>query len=137
MHCKEIKSEGENVKNLINASAKVRNNGNVDFNASGVLKVEGIFGGAFYVTPSDRGRISVIPDAELVVSDSWEETPGFGLFRVTWTVTAGEETQTMERIMFINPMPFIIISIILLTIIIVWVTIVVRKRKERRSRLAV
>lgn len=133
----QIKSEGENVKNLINASAKVKNIGNVDFNASGVLKIEGILGGASYVTPADRGRISVIPDAELVVSDSWEETPGFGLFRVTWTVTAGEETQTIERIIFINPLPFIIISIILLTIIIVWVTIVVRKRKERRSRLAV
>lgn len=133
----QAKSEGDNVKNMINALAKVKNTGNVDFNASGVLKVEGILGGVSYVTPADRGRMSVIPEAELVVSDSWEETPGFGLFRVTWTVTAGEETQTIERIMFINPMPFIIISIILLTIIIVWVTIVVRKRKERRSRLAV
>lgn len=133
----QVKTEGENAKNIISASAKVKNNGNIDFVATGVLKIEGLLGGEYYTTPMDSGRISVIPDVELVVTDSWEETPDFGLFRATWTVTAGEETQTIERIVFINPMPFIIISIILLTIIIVWVTIVVRKRKERRSRLAV
>ncbi len=134
---KQTKGEGEATSNIINASAKVKNTGNVDFNASGMLKVEGIFGGASYTTPQNRGRVSIIPDAELVVSDSWEETPGFGLFKVTWTVTAGEESQTIEQIIFINPMPFIIITILLLTIITIWITIMVRRRKEHRSRLTV
>ena len=121
----------------INASAKVKNTGNLDFNARGVLKVEGILGGAYYETPENEARMSIIPDAELVLSDEWEETPNFGLYKVTWTVTAGEETKTEEMVVFLIPPYIIVITIILLTIIIVWIIMVVRKRKERRSRLAV
>lgn len=121
----------------INASAKVKNTGNLDFNARGVLKVEGILGGAYYETPENEARMSIIPDAELVLSDEWEETPNFGLYKVTWTVTAGEETRTEEMVVFLIPPYIIVITIILLTIIIVWIIMAVRKRRERRSRLAV
>ena len=119
------------------ASAKVKNDGNVDFSAVGKLKVDSILGGASYETPNDRGRISVIPDSELVVHDEWEESPSFGIYKVTWTVTAGDSTETIETVIFVNPLPLIIVIILVLTIIIVCIIMVVRKRKERRSRLAV
>lgn len=121
------------------ASAKVKNTGNVDFSAVGNLKVDPIIGGGSYETASsgNNARISVIPDSELVVSDEWEDSPSFGIYRVIWTVTAGEETETIERIVFVNPLPLIIIVILLLTIITIWIIIKVRKRKERSSRLAV
>ena len=130
-------AESSETQNVFSASAKVRNTGNVDFNASGILKVEGILSGLHYETPDNEGRASVIPEAELTVSDTWEDTPGFGLFRVTWTVTAAGETEMIEQIVFLNPVPFIIITIILLTAMIIWIIIMVRKRRERRSRLAV
>ena len=119
------------------ASAKVKNDGNVDFSAVGKLKVESILGGGSYETPGDRGRISVIPESELVVHDEWEESPSFGLYKVTWTVTAGDATEVTETVIFVNPLPFIIVTILLLTILIVCIIMGVRKRKERRSRLAV
>ena len=121
----------------INATAKIKNNGNVDFNARGVLRVEGMFGGVYYETPENKAVISIIPDAELAISDEWEDTPSFGLYKAIWTVTAGEETKTEEMIIFIMPTSVIIFSIILLTIIIVWIIIGIRKRKERRSRLSI
>ena len=122
-------------KNLINASAKVKNEGNVDFMASGKLKVEGIFGQTHYETPSDRGRVSIIPDAELTVSDKWEETPYFGFFKATWTVSAaGSEPQTVTQTIMILPAPIIVAVILVLTAIVVWIIIMVRKRKERKSR---
>ena len=98
---------------------------------------EGIFGGAYYETPDNKARTSVIPESELTLADEWENTPAFGLYKATWTVTAAGETQTIDQVIFINPVPFIIVTIIILTIIIVWITIMLRKRKERRSRLAV
>ena len=119
------------------ASAKVKNDGNVDFSAVGKLKVESILGGGSYETPGDRGRISVIPESELVVHDEWEESPSFGLYKVTWTVTAGDATEVTETVIFVNPLPFIIVTILLLTILIVCIIMGIRKRKERRSRLAV
>lgn len=124
-------------RNNFYASAKVKNTGNVDFNATGVLKVESILGGGSYETSGTNGRISVIPETELVVSDEWENTPSFGLYKATWTVTVGEQTEVVEKIIFLMSPMAIIILIILLTFAIVGIIIMVRKRKERRSRLAV
>lgn len=124
-------------RNNFYASAKIKNTGNVDFSAYGTMTVTGIFGGKKYETPQERARLSVIPESELTVSDEWENSPGMGIYKVSWTVNAGEESQTIERIIFVNPIVIIIITIILLTIIIALIIIVVRRRKERRSRLAV
>lgn len=129
----------ESKKENFFASAKVKNTGNVDFSAVGVLKVDAIIGAGSYETPStgNNARISVIPESELVVSDEWIDSPSFGIYKVNWTVTTGDSTETVEKIVFVNPVPFILFSIILLTIVIVFVIIKVRRRKERRSRLAV
>lgn len=130
-------NDGTEVKNIINATAKVKNTGNVDFMASGTLKIEGIFGRAYYETPFMQGKTSVIPESELGVSDAWEDTPYFGLFKASWTVKAADRTETVSRMILILPAPIIVAMILLLTIIIVWITIMVRKRRERRSRFMV
>lgn len=129
-------TDGEK-KSLINASAKVKNTGNVDFMAQGRLRVEGIFGRTYYETDGTSGRTSVIPEAELSVSDVWENTPYFGLFRTTWTVTAAGETESISQIILILPLPIVVVIILLLTIVIVWIIIFIRKRKERRSRFMI
>ena len=108
--------------------------------ASGVLKVTGIFGNVYYesTAASAGARISVIPDTELVVSDTWNETPFFGLFNVEWTVYAnGQASETITKFVAIIPPVLIIVMILLLTIVIVWIIIVIRKRKERRSKFMV
>lgn len=129
-----VNKDGE-TKTLIGASAKVRNEGNVDFMASGKLVVEGLFGGISYETPTNSGRVSIIPDAELTVSDAWEETPYFGIFKATWTVSApGTEAETISQMIMILPAPVIIAIILVLTALVVWIIIMVRKRKERKSR---
>ena len=131
-----MQKDGEN-KNIINASATIKNTGNVDFMGTGKLVVEGVFGQAYYETQPTGGKVSVIPESELVVSDAWEETPYFGLFKATWTVTAAGETETIEKMILILPMPVIVVAILLLTIITIWIIIMVRRRKERRSRFMV
>lgn len=130
-------TDANGTRNNFYASAKIKNTGNVDFSASGSMKVTGIFGGTKYETPQENARVSVIPETELAVSDEWTESPSMGIYRVSWTVDAGGESQTIQRIVFVNPILFIIITIILLTIIITFIIIGVRRRKERRSRLAV
>lgn len=118
-------------------SAKVKNTGNIDFFAKGTLRVEPLIGFSAYETNSNSGSTSVIPESERIVQDEWAETPDFGLYKITWTVSAGDKTETIEKIIFlINPI-MAIITIIVLTFIIVSIIIGVRKRKERRSRLAV
>ena len=127
-------------KTIINAVGKVKNTGNVDFMASGRLKVTGLFGNVYYETPSTSmaARVSIIPEAELAVTDSWKDTPFFGMFNVEWTVFSnGEAAETVTKFVIIMPVAIIIAAILLLTIIIVWIIIAVRKRKDRRSKFAV
>lgn len=121
----------------VTGSVKVKNDGNVDFNAKGVLKVEPIIGFGSYETPVNSGRISVIPEVELMLSNAWEETPMFGLYKATFTVSVGEKTESVEKIIVRMPLFVIVIIIILLTFLAIWIILMVRKRKERRSRLAV
>lgn len=135
------KSDGSNnANNNLYGFAKVKNTGNIDFFARGVLKVEPIFGFGGYETASNSNSgnsPSVIPESERVVIDEWKETPSFGLYKVTWTITAGENTETIEKVVFlINPI-IAIIAIIVLTIIVISIIIGVRKRKEHKSRLAI
>lgn len=126
-------------KTIINGTSKVKNTGNVDFMASGTLKVTGIFGQVYYETPgnSTRARVSIIPEVELPVSDRWDETPFFGIFNVEWTVRGGGATETISKLVVIMPPVILITIFLLLTIIIVWIIIMVRKRKERRSKFMV
>ncbi len=141
MKIEQSVTDGENTRNNFSGFAKVKNTGNIDFFAEGKLKVEPIIGGAGYETPNDnskaKARVSIIPEAELTVSDEWEESPSFGIYKATWTIKAGEQTQTVEKIIFVNPLLFVFIIIILLTIIAIWIIVISRRRKERRSRLAV
>ena len=131
-------STDDSVKNNnFYGKAKVKNTGNVDFFARGKLKVEPIIGFSSYETADNASAPSIIPESERVVEDEWTETPDFGLFKVTWTVTAGETTETIERVVFLISPAAIIITIFVLTIVIVSIIIGVRKRKERRSRLAI
>lgn len=139
----DVEENGQTVQKTttlghINASAMVKNTGNLDFSAKGVLKVTDIFGaGVYYETPEGAAQVSIIPESELPISDEWQDTPSIGLYRVNWTVTAGEDVKSIETVILLMPPYVIIITIILLTIIIVWIIMMVRRRKERRSRFTV
>lgn len=147
----QIITENGTTKNIFNATAKIKNTGNVDFTATGKLSVAPIIGSTVHCAeqqPTDgsesindesqpTSRISVIPEAELVLTDECKNTPSFGIYKVTWTVTAAGQTETVERTIFLIPIWLILVVIILLTILIIWIIIKARKRKERRSRLAI
>lgn len=128
---------GEQAKIGYHASAKVKNTGNTDFYAQGKLKIEPIIGFSTYETPEDKGVVSVIPEAQMTVEDNWTEVPGFGIYKATWTVSVGDHSESIEQILFLISPVTIIITIIVLTAVTIWIIMVVRKRKERRSRLAV
>ena len=131
------KKNDEGNNDVISGSAKVKNTGNVDFMAYGVLRATGLFGQTYYETPSNQGRISVIPESELVVTDTWKDMPYFGIFNVSWTVHTIDGEEVISRLFVIMPLPIILLVILLLTIITIWIIIAVRKRTERRSRYSI
>ncbi|MBO7718213.1 hypothetical protein J6S37_01815 [Candidatus Saccharibacteria bacterium] len=135
MKIEQSVTENGATRNNFYASAKVKNNGNVDFTATGKLTVQSIIGGGdFEIADS---RISIIPEAELLIANELKDTPSFGIYNVTWTVEAGETSETISKTIFLIPVWLVILTILLLTILTIWIIMVLRKRKERRSRLAI
>lgn len=131
---KTITNKKKETFNHVNASAKVKNTGNVDLTAVGTMTVQGIFGRSYYETPAGTAAISVIPETELTLSDEWKETPYFGLFNVTWKVVTAGNTETITAVILILPAPIIVMFLILLTFVTIGVIIRVKKRSARRTR---
>ena len=119
----------------ISAEVDIANKGNTDFTASVTMKIDKFIGGtvAELKTP-----YPIIPDSPTRHAiQEWDDTPIFGIFRVTTTVTALDQITTESRIILILPIWIIIIMLVLLTIIIVWLIILIRKRRAQKSRLIV
>ena len=131
---KTITNKKKETFNHINATAKIKNTGNVDLTAVGTMTVQGIFGRSYYETPAGTAAISIIPETELTLTDEWEETPYFGLFNVTWKVVTAGNTQTITAVVLIMPAPIIVMFIILLTFVTIGVIIRVKKRSARRAK---
>lgn len=121
----------------INASAKVKNTGNIDFPARGTLKVTNIFGVTYYETPNDKPSTFIIPRSELPITDEWKRTPFIGLFNVTWTVSALDQTEIITKTIFIPPSPIMAFILLLLTIFVIRVMLFIKKRKTRCLKTSV
>ncbi|MBR3180516.1 hypothetical protein IKF63_00325 [Candidatus Saccharibacteria bacterium] len=118
----------------IEADTKVKNSGNTDFLTSYQLEVKTLFGKTIY---SYKDNFAVLPETERKFKTSWGDTPLFGIYRVKFSVEALDVTREGTSIVMIMPAFMIIIVLFLLTSIIVWTIMLIRKRKERSSRLVV
>jgi len=118
----------------ITASAKVKNGGNTDFETSYTFTVKSIFNKILHTS---NMSFTVLPETERRFGVSWAEAPLFGIFKAAFTVSAGDVTRSEEHIVLTVPLFMIIIMVFLLTALVIWIIILVRKRKERSSRLVV
>ena len=113
------------------AHAKVKNSGNVDFEAKYSMEVNYFFGGG--EAYSDEETYLILPETERFVEMSWEGTPLLGFFNVTFSVTAGGETQEVTKFVLVLPPWLLIIAIVVLTILIIGIILMVVERKKRKK----
>lgn len=118
----------------IAASAKVKNGGNTDFEASYSFTVKSIFGKTLH---DSSQSFTILPETERRFGLNWSEAPIFGVFKVRFAVSGGDAHRDEEHLVFIVPLFMIIIMLLLLTALTIWIIILIRKRKERSSRLVV
>lgn len=118
----------------IKATGSVKNSGNTDFNAIFKFKVEKIFGGVVF---EDSKGYDVLPETNRDIELVWEDTPAFGIYRITSTLIALDQSRSTTKIVLIIPIFMIIILLMLLTITIAWFIILYRKRQAQKSKLIV
>ena len=96
--------------------------------------VEKIFGGVVY---EDSKGYDVLPDTTRNIELTWEETPAFGIYRITSTLNALDQSRSTTKIALIIPVFMIVILLMLLTITIAWFIILFRKRQAQKSKLII
>ena len=98
------------------------------------MKVEKLFGGSIF---EDTKGFDVLPDTTRDVDLDWKDSPAFGIYRITSTISAGGKEEKSTKIVLIVPIFVLIILFMLLTTAVVWFIIVLRKRRAQKSKLII
>ncbi len=118
----------------VKASSVVKNSGNTDIEARYSYSVKSIVGSELY---NEEAAYNILPDTSRRQEFTWENSQIMGIFNVTYKVEVLGEVHEESHLLVILPAYMIVIAIILLTALAVWIIMLVRKRRERKSRLMV
>ncbi len=113
------------------ATSVVENTGNVYTNASYTLQVFPLFGNEEIYTTEENPELKVIfPETKRYSEVAWEGAPALGIFRVKQTIKIFDEVSEVEKLVFLCPLWFIAIILLLIFLIIFWIVSRIRGRKE-------
>jgi len=118
----------------VKASALITNTGNTDIEVEYSFTVNSIVGAELY---HSEGKDPILPDAARRIKSEWESTQPMGIFRVTYKVSTLDQNYEVSKLIIILPVYMIVIALFVLTLLIIWIIILIRKRRERKSRLVV
>lgn len=124
----------------ISASFMVRNEGNTHALVSYYLQVFPLFSNEeVYTTEENPGQHYVLPGSVRMITQTWDDTPAVGIFKVRQTVyynsTDGEANVT-EKMVIICPIWLMLVVLFAIIAIIVWIVIRVKMRKKKQTKKA-
>ena len=115
----------------ITATSLVENTGNVHATATYTLQVFPLFGDEeVYTNEENPATLTILPETQRFNSISWDGAPQLGIFRVRETVTILDDTQTIEKIVFLCPIWFLFLVLLIIFFAIFWLVSRVRSRHQ-------
>ncbi len=116
----------------IYGSALVENTGNVYTVAMHTLQVFPLFSDEEIFTNEENPETSIVfPETKRLFNSEWEGAPQLGIFRVRHTVKIFDEESVVEKVVFLCPIWFLFVVILMIILIIFWIVsrIIGRKRE--------
>lgn len=112
-------------------SSTVENTGNVYTRATYKLQVFPLFSDEEVYTNEENPENNIIfPETKRYNEIKWEGSPHLGIFRVRQTVKIFDEESVTEKIVFLCPIWFLFIVILLIFLIVFWIVSRIFKRKR-------
>lgn len=131
----ENKIDGFFFSSPIEGSALIQNSGNIHFSADSYLRVFPLFSNEeIYSSAENPKQNIVLPNTTLSTTNTWEETPGIGIFRVVQTVSYLNNTSSTEKTVFVCPLWFLALWVILICGGAFWIFTNSRARKKAKKR---
>lgn len=119
----------------ITATSLVENTGNVHTTATYTLQVFPLFGDEeVYTNEENPATLTILPETQRFNSISWDGAPQLGIFRVKQTVTIFDDTQTIEKIVFLCPIWFLFLILLIIFFVIFWLVSRARSRRRPAAR---
>lgn len=117
----------------LEATSRIRNNGNVHTDAKVVLQVWPLFSDEEICTNEEEaGTVFVMPGTERLHSEKCD-LPAIGIFRAKQTVTIFGETSEVEKMVIVCPLWMIFIIIFVVILVVMWLITKSRKRKQQED----
>ena len=119
----------------ITATSLVENTGNVHATATYTLQVFPLFGDEeVYTNEENPATLTILPETQRFNSISWDGAPQLGIFRVRETVTILDDTETIEKIVFLCPIWFLFLILLIIFFVIFWLFSRIRSRRRPAAR---
>lgn len=120
------------------AKSVVKNTGNVYTNAIYELEVRNFFGDKLAYTNISEDHNGdkvyetrvIFPETERYNEVSWDGAPQLGLFKVKQTIRIFDETDTIEKLVFLCPIWFLVLIIIFVFVAVFWIVSRITRRKR-------
>lgn len=115
----------------ITATSLVENTGNVYTNATYTLQVFPLFSDEeVYTNEEDPEKSIIFPETKRFYTTSWDDAPQLGIFRVRQTVKIFDEVSVTEKLVFLCPIWFLFIVVLIIFVAIFWLISRIRGRNK-------
>lgn len=115
----------------ITATSIVHNTGNTHARATYVLQVYPLFSSEeVYTNEENPVTLTILPETRRFNSVAWEGAPRLGIFKVKQTVTIFGETSTTEKVVFLIPLWFLFLILLIIFVAIFWLVSRIRNRNK-------
>lgn len=115
----------------ITATSLVENTGNVYTNATYTLQVFPLFSDEeVYTNEEEPDKNVIFPETKRFYTASWEGAPQLGIFRVRQTIKIFDEVSTVEKLVFLCPIWFLFIVVLIIFVAIFWIVSRIRGRNK-------
>lgn len=115
----------------ISGTSIVENTGNTHASVKYVLQVYPLFGNEeVYTNEEDPMILTVLPETRRLNTVSWPGSPHLGIFKVRQTITIFDQVSTTEKIVFLCPIWFLFIILLIIFCVIFWIVSRIRERRK-------
>lgn len=115
----------------VSATSLVENTGNVHLNATYVLQVSKFFGNEeVYSNEEHPVEETILPETTRLHTATWDKAPQLGIFKVKQTVTFNGETSVTDKVVFICPIWFLFIVLLIVFCLVFWLVSRIRNRNK-------
>ena len=119
----------------VTASFVVKNEGNTHAKINYYMQVFPLFSDEeIYTTEENMSTKYVLPGSSRMVTQSWENTPAVGIFRVKQTVyydSLENEPSVTEKLVIVCPVWLLFLIFFIIAVIIIWIVMRVRARNKK------